>query len=108
VKLVNVISRKRLRKFYLAKPERKAHAAAFDNWFRIARKARWYNFQELKATFGQSDVATGDSGRTAMIFDVGGNKYRILAHVDYVRQTVMVAAVMDHKEFDRRSWTKLF
>ena len=105
---MNVISRRKLKEFYEAKPERKAHAQAFDDWFRIARAARWQNFQETKATFGQTDTATGHAGRTATIFDVGGNKYRIVAHVDYTRQTVLIAAVMDHREYDRGAWKKLF
>jgi mRNA interferase HigB len=105
---LNVISRRKLKEFYQAKPERKPHAKAFNNWFKIARKAHWQNFQDTKATFGQTDVATGDTGRTATIFDIGGNKYRVLAHVDYHRQTVLIAAVMDHKEYDRGSWKKLF
>jgi mRNA interferase HigB len=105
---VNVISRRKLRDFYEATPQRRRHAAAFDAWFRLARKARWRHFQDVKATFGQADVATGDTGRTATIFDVGGNKYRIVAHVDYLRQTVKIEAVMDHHEYDRELWMKLF
>jgi mRNA interferase HigB len=50
----------------------------------------------------------GDAGRTATIFDVGGNKYRVVAHVDYARQTVKIEAVMDHEEYDRKLWGKLF
>ncbi len=103
-----MISRRKLRDFYAAKPERSPHAAAFENWFKLARKAHWQNFQETKATFGQTDVATGDTGRTATVFDIGGNKYRILAHVDYKRQTVKIEAVMDHKEYDKKLWKKLF
>lgn len=49
-------------------------------------------------------MATGDAGRTTTIFDVGGNKYRIVAHVDYRRQTVKIEAVMDHKEYDKGLW----
>ena len=77
-------------------------------WFRLARRARWQNFQEARATFGQTDVAKGERGRTATIFDIGGNKYRIVAHVDYLRQTVKIEAVMDHAEYDKGLWKKLF
>ena len=77
-------------------------------WFRLARRARWHNFQEVRSTFGQTDVAKGDAGRRATVFDVGGNKYRIVAHVDYLRQTVKIEAVMDHVEYDRGLWKKLF
>jgi mRNA interferase HigB len=105
---VNVISRRKLRDFYQAKPERRRHAAGFDIWFKLARKAHWRNFQDARATFGQIDVAIEDSGRTATIFDIGGNKYRVIAHVDYRRQTLKIEAVMDHREDDKRLWKKLF
>lgn len=105
---MNVISRRNLREFYLAKPERKRHAAAFENWFRLARRARWHTFRDTRATFGQSDIATGVTGRPATIFDIGGNKYRIVAHVDYLRQTVLIRSVMDHEDYDRDLWKKLF
>ena len=68
----------------------------------------WANFQDAKATFGQTDVSTGDAGRTATIFDIGGNKYRIVSHVDYLRQTIKIEAVMGHKEYDRERWKRLF
>lgn len=105
---MNVISRRKLRDFYEARAERRRHAGAFDDWFRITRKAHWQNYQDAKATFGQTDVARGHTGRTATIFDIGGNKYRIVAHVDYTRQTVKIEAVMDHQEYDKGLWKKLF
>jgi mRNA interferase HigB len=105
---MNVISRKKLKEFFEATAERKLHSKAFLTWFALARKARWHNFQDTKATFGQSDVARGTTGRTATIFDIGGNRYRILAHVDYTRQVVKIEAVMDHKEYDKKLWKKLF
>src|SRR5436305_4047848 len=96
-----------LKNFYEAKPERMQHASAFEDWYKIARRARWRNFQDARATFGQTDVATGATGRTATIFDIGGNKYRILAHVDYTRQTIKIEGIMNHNEYDNASWKKL-
>ena len=102
---MNVISRGKLRAFYEAKPERRRHATAFDNWFKLTRKARWQTFQDVKALFGQTDVATDTkSRRTATIFDIGGNKYRIVTLIDYARQTVLITHVMDHKDYDKGRW----
>ncbi len=102
---MNVISRKKLRGFYEASGERLQHAAAFDAWFKLCRKARWNNFQDAKALFGQADVARDTaSRRTATIFDIGGNKYRIVTLIDYVRQTVLITHVMTHAEYDRNKW----
>jgi mRNA interferase HigB len=105
---VNVISRKTIRSFYNAKPARKLHAGAFEAWFKLAKRARWSDFHDLKSTLGQSDVAHGRNGRTATIFDIGGNKYRIVARVDYLRQTVRIVAIMDHAEYDKQQWKDHF
>jgi mRNA interferase HigB len=88
---VNVISRKKLKEFHEAKPQRRSHAGAFDDWFKLARQARWRTFQDVRALFGQTDVTRHTkSGKTATIFDIGGNKYRIVTLIDYVRQTVLI------------------
>ena len=44
------------------------------------------------------------SKRTATIFDIGGNKYRIITLIDYTRQTVLITHVLDHKEYDKNNW----
>lgn len=100
-----MISRNKLRAFYEAKPERLRHADAFEDWFKLTRKASWRNFQDARALFGQTDVARDTrSKRTATIFDMGGNKYRIITLIDYTRQTVLITHVLDHKEYDKNNW----
>ncbi len=55
--------------------------------------------------FGQTDVASDTkSRRTATIFDIGGNKYRVITLIDYRRQTVLIMHVLDHKEYDKKNW----
>ena len=94
-----------LRQFYEAQPVRRQHADAFEDWFKLTRKASWQNFQDVKALFGQTDVARDTkSKRTATIFDIGGNKYRVITLIDYTRQTVLITHVLDHKEYDKNNW----
>lgn len=100
-----MISRRKLRDFYNQKPERRQHADAFEDWFRLTRRVRWQSFQDAKALFGQTDVARDTkSRRTATIFDIGGNKYRIISLIDYIRQTVLITHVLDHKQYDNGNW----
>ncbi len=102
---MNVISRKKLRAFYEATGERRQHTAAFDDWFKLTRKAHWQNFRDAKALFGQTDVARDTaSKKTATIFDIGGNKFRIVTLIDYTRQTVFITHVLTHKEYDKNKW----
>ena len=102
---MNVISRKKLREFYEARRERRRHAGAFEEWFKVCRKAKWKSFRDTKALLGQTDVAKDTaSEKTATIFDIGGNKYRIVTLIDYTRQTLFITHVLDHKEYDRNNW----
>jgi mRNA interferase HigB len=102
---MNVISRRKLRDFYGSKPEYARHAGAFDDWFKLTRRAEWQTFQDTKALFRATDVATDtESRRTATIFDIGGNKYRIITLIDYARQTVLITHVLTHKDYDKNNW----
>ena len=100
---MNVIRRKTLQAFW----EKKGNAAAQTpllEWFKIARKAHWHNFAEVRAVRGDADVARVASGRTAVIFDIGGNKYRLITMIDYLRQTIRVTHVLTHGEYDEDRW----
>ncbi len=104
---MNVITRNKLRAFYEARPDRKRHADAFEDWFKLTRKASRTNFADAKALFGQTDVATDTKSKaTATIFDIGGNKYRIITLINYARQVVFITHVLDHKEYDKGNWKR--
>jgi mRNA interferase HigB len=76
-------------------------------WYRLTRRAAWRNFLDVKGTFGQADqVATWKSGNTVTIFDIGGNKFRIIAAVHFNAQKVFVLRVLTHKEYDSDLWRK--
>ena len=70
-------------------------------WFRLTSLATWRNFADVKATFGQTDRVKVGSGQTVSVFDVGGNKFRLVAFVSYAKGKVYVLRVMTHKEYDK-------
>jgi mRNA interferase HigB len=51
-------------------------------------------------------LASADIYKEGTIFDIGGNKYRLIAGVDYEAQVVRVKQVMTHAEYDRDKWKK--
>jgi mRNA interferase HigB len=66
-------------------------------WHKIVSSATWNNFAEVRATFRSAD-AVGDS---RIIFDIGGNKYRIVARITYgPYYRVMIKFVGTHQEYD--------
>jgi len=95
---VRIITWRVLREFGERWP---AAAGPLADWHRIARRAVWRNFADVKATFGQTDQMKVRSGQTVCVFDIGGNKFRLVAFVSYAKAKVYVLSVMTHKEYDR-------
>jgi mRNA interferase HigB len=60
------------------------------------RQARWLHFADVKNTFGSADYVSG-----RLVFDLGGNKYRVVASVDFDEQILVVDQVLTHGEYDR-------
>jgi mRNA interferase HigB len=97
---VHVISMKRLKDFW-ENPRHPEAEKALRWWYQQVRHALWNTPADVKATFNTADQV----GRK-MIFDVGGNKYRIIAVIDYEGHKVFIRFVLDHHEYDRGYWKK--
>ena len=67
-------------------------------WYTVVSKAEWSGPQDVKEMFGATVDFVGDN---RVIFDMGGNKYRLVAHVAYPYRRVLVKFVGTHAEYDR-------
>ena len=70
-----------------------------DAWFKIMTRAEFRNFVEVRAAFPATDDVQG-----VCVFNIGGNKFRLVAKVEYRWQKVFIVAVMTHEEYDRGTW----
>ncbi len=93
---MHVISRKALLDFALNHPDA---GEPLDNWFRRTKKAAWENIVDLKRDYPHADLV----GRCT-VFNIGGNKYRLVGKVHYEKQTVYITLVMTHREYDKGVW----
>jgi mRNA interferase HigB len=91
---VRVISRRKLREFWDA---HKASETPLKAWFSVAKGTTLRDFGQLKAAFG----AATDQVGPFVVFDIGGNKFRLIAIVNYRRRIVFVRHLFTHKEYDR-------
>jgi mRNA interferase HigB len=71
-------------------------AAPIATWLSVAKDARWNSLNELRRTWRNTDCVKGQT-----IFNVKGNKYRLLATVNYQSQTIVVRAVLTHDEYSK-------
>lgn len=92
---MNVIARRTLVTFWTRHPQAETHLKI---WFAEARAAEWNGPQDIKERFGPSVDFLGDN---RVIFDIGGNKYRLIVRVAYRHKRVLIKFVGTHAEYDR-------
>jgi len=79
----------------------KTHSASrkpLQRFVTIARAAVWPHFPAVKETFPATDYAPATG---TLIFNIDGNKYRLVARVDFEEQLLAIKTVLTHREYDR-------
>ncbi len=72
-----------------------------EDWYRNASRLHAGSFPELRMSFGSADYVDGYT-----IFNVGGNRYRIVTAIHYDKQRLHVRDVLTHAEYDRNAWRR--
>jgi mRNA interferase HigB len=97
---VRIISKTRLVRFWEGRKGDSTIAERdFTAWHELARNADWGNFAGLKGTFSSADQVGN-----CVVFDVGNNRYRLIARINYRRGIIYILRPMDHDEYDKKRW----
>ncbi len=94
---MHVISQKKLREFWADNPDAEAPLRA---WHTIAERSTWQSFAEVRATWSNSVSQVGQCS----VFNIGGNKYRLVVKMVFQWGRIYVLHVMTHREYDRDAW----
>lgn len=73
--------------------------SSLETWYKNTIDVIWRKFDDVKKTFGTADIY-GD----CTIFDIAGNRYRLIAKIDYDLEQVSIKKVMKHDEYNRDKW----
>jgi mRNA interferase HigB len=95
---MHVISQKRLRIFW---QEYGQAEAALRAWYRVVRTARWMRFMDVRATYPHADLV----GKF-IVFNVGGNNYRLVTEINFNTHNVFIRHVLTHDEYDKGKWKR--
>lgn len=93
---MHVISLKALRQFWAAHPSSERPLRA---WYKAVLRAVWADFGEVRALYPHADQV----GKFT-VFNIGGNKYRLIAVIHYDRHKVYIRHVLTHAEYDEGKW----
>ncbi len=94
---VRVISRKKLREFWTVHADAEEQLLA---WYRVVKKARWRRFADVRAVYGRTVDRIGE----CFVFNIHGNRYRLVANISYDWTVVLTCTVLTHEEYDRVNW----
>ena len=95
---MRIIKRGALVQFWEKHPDSKP---SLESWYNVVRGAQWQTPAEMKLIYPNADLV----GRRT-IFNISGNKYRLIARVNYRSQRVFVLYILTHAEYDREDWKR--
>lgn len=93
---MRVISKQTLRHFWEGSSGRSDARRALEAWHREARRATWRSPQEIKQRYATASVLKG--GR--VVFNICGNRYRLVVRINFGQQIAYVRFVGTHAEYD--------
>jgi mRNA interferase HigB len=93
---MRIIKRGALEQFWQTHPDAKA---SLESWYNVVRRANWQTPVEMKRIYPSADLV----GRRT-IFNIAGNRYRMVARVNYEPQRVFVLYLLTHAEYNREDW----
>jgi mRNA interferase HigB len=91
---VRIISRKTIVDFYNRQKETRDQ---LETWYHEVKKAEWNKPQDVKALYGSASII----GKNRVVFNIKGNKYRLITEINYQMKIVYIRFIGTHKEYDK-------
>ncbi len=93
---MRIISKAKLREFSQQQP---AAEGPLKYWQKVVEAAEWQSFADVRKTF-----ASADSYKILVIFNIAGNKYRLITKIEYKLGIIYIGKVMTHAEYSKDKW----
>ena len=100
---MRLINPKVLEQFWLT---RRDAEKPLTRWYQTAKQAEWHSPNELRNTFAYADPVPISKDKTATVFNIGGNKYRLITVIHYKDQAIIIKEVLTHQEYDTGNWKR--
>ena len=98
---MHVISRKAVSEWGTKFPDA---AESLTAWLRNARGATWENITDVREVYPHADPVEVQSGKIVTVFNIRGNRYRLISAIHYNRQVIYTLRFMTHAEYSKERW----
>ncbi len=85
----------------------KAHSAAAPallHWSEVARKAKWKTLAEVRRDFPQADLVKVESKKPVIVFNIAGNKFRLICAIHFNAGRVYLLDFLTHADYSKDTW----
>jgi mRNA interferase HigB len=93
---MRIIARRTLRQFWETHARGSEAKAPLELWHSMVQHADWANPADVKATYGDASILKN----SRVVFNIAGNKYRLVARINYPYRVVYIRFVGIHREYD--------
>ena len=73
--------------------------SSLNGWLKTMQQNNYKHFNDLKQTFGAADYV-----RPYTVFNISGNKYRLISLITYAARTAAIRQILSHAEYDKGKW----
>ena len=93
---MRIIARKALKEFY-QRPDCLGAKGPLEAWYYETKKAEWKSSMDIKEKYSSASILKG----SRVVFNIGGNKYRLVVKINFPAQIVFIRFIGTHKEYDQ-------
>ncbi len=93
---MRIITKRRILEFSEKHPD---SVSSLNTWYKIISKSNYNSFNELRKTFPGADMVNN-----LTVFNIGGNKYRLIAAIHYNKKIVYIRHILNHTDYDKNKW----
>ena len=94
---MRVIAKRTLRKFWESSAHNLESKAPIEAWYAEAKKAKWQTPHDIKKQFRSVSILKNSRA----VFNIGGNKFRLVIAIDYYRQTIFIRFIGTHQQYNK-------
>ncbi len=91
---MNVISKRTIVKFYEKYAQSKS---SLEVWYADAKKSVWSTPDDIKKVYSDASFLADNR----VVFNIKGNDYRLVVHLDYLRKIIRVKFIGTHSQYDK-------
>jgi mRNA interferase HigB len=70
-----------------------------EEWYKVVKSVSWQNLEEVRQLYRDAEAVGNFT-----VFNIKGNKYRLIVDINYVNQTIYYKYFLTHADYDKDSW----